>query len=112
MTVLTLTDDRLDVRFSPGEKVMGLIRDVSVPRSAVTGAAVVQSWRDEVRGFRVGLGLPRVRLLGTWRWKGHRQLVDLRRGVPAVRVTLRDSRYDELLLSTPDADVLAAELAG
>ena len=112
MSVLTLTDDRLDVRFTLGEKVMGLVSDVSVPRSAVAGAAVVQSWRHEVRGLRVGLGLPRVRLLGTWHWKGHKQLVDLRRGVPAVRVTLRDSRYDELLLSTPDAVTLAAELAG
>ena len=111
MSSLVLTDDRVDVRFTTTEKVMGLVRDVSVPRAAVVDAAVVQSWR-EVRGMRVGLGLPRTRLIGTWRWKGHRQLVDLRRGVPAIRVTLRESRYDELVVSTPDAAALVAELGG
>lgn len=110
MTDLTLTDAELTVRFTATEKALGILRDVTVPRSAVTSAQLVRSWRREVRGLRVGLGLPGVRALGTWRWGGHRQLVDLRRGVPAVRIGLTGERYDELLVSTPDAERIVAEL--
>lgn len=110
MTDLTVTHDALTVRFTRTEKALGILRDVTVPRSAVTSAALVESWR-EVRGLRVGLGLPGVRALGTWRWRGHTQLVDLRRGVPAVRIGLAGAAYDEILVSTPDAPRVVAELA-
>jgi hypothetical protein len=108
---LVLDDDRLVVRFSTAEKILGAVRDVSVPRSAITSAARLQSWA-EVRGLRVGLGLPRRRKLGTWRSGGHTQLVDLRRDVPALHLRLAGERYDEILVSTPDAARLADELAG
>ena len=110
MTDLTVTRDEIVVRFTRTEKALGILRDVTVPRSAVTSAQLVRSWR-EVRGLRVGLGLPGIRALGTWRWRGHKQLVDLRRGVPAVRIELSGAAYDELLVSTPDAERLVAELA-
>ncbi|MBI2244563.1 MAG: hypothetical protein HYU55_11695 [Nocardioides sp.] len=110
MTDLTLTADDLAVRFTPAEKALGILRNVTVPRSAITSAVLVRSWRREVRGLRVGLGLPGIRLLGTWRSRGHKQLVALRRDVPAVRIGLVGASYDELLVSTPDAERLVAEL--
>ncbi|MDI6910042.1 hypothetical protein [Nocardioides sp.] len=57
-----------------------------------------------------GLAVRFTRLRGTWRSRGHKQLVALRRGVPAVRIGLAGSSYDELLVSTPAVERLVAEL--
>lgn len=108
MSEVRLAGETLTVRFTRGEKVLGVMGDLEVPRSAITSAALVQSW-SEVRGLKVGLGIPR--LLGTWHRRGRHQLVDLRRGEPAVRMGLRGSAYDEVLVRTPDAERLVAELA-
>jgi hypothetical protein len=71
----------------------------------------VGRWRDDVRGWRVGLGLHGVWLLGTWRSQGHKQLVALRRNRPAVRVVLQGERYDELLVETSDPASVIARLS-
>jgi len=110
MSEVRLDGETLTVHFTRGEKVLGVMGDLEVPRSAITSAALVQSW-SEVRGLKVGLGIPGRRLLGTWHRRGHHQLVDLRRGEPAVRLGLRGSAYDEVLVRTPDAERLVAELA-
>ena len=110
MATLTVDGDRLRVGFPRKEKVLGVVGDLDVPVSSVTGAAEVRSWR-EVKGWRVGLGLPGVWLLGTWRWKGRRQLVALRKGRPAVRVTLSGEKYDELLIEAPDPGAIVARLS-
>ena len=64
----TITVDGLTVRvtFPTREKLLGLVRDYEVPVSSVVGAREVGRWRDDLRGLRVGLGLPGVWLLGTW----------------------------------------------
>lgn len=98
---------RLVVRFSPAEHVLGLVRDLVVPLSSVEAVDLMDSWKD-VRGLRVGLGLPRVRLVGTWYSRGHRQLVSLKRGVPALKVSMSGERYDEVLVSLPETDLLLA----
>ena len=108
MPNIDLTPDRLTVRFTTAEKILGLVRDFSAPRSAITSVALVESW-SEVRGLRIGLGLPGYRLLGTWRGRGHKQLVALRRGQPAVRFALSGTTYDEVVVSTADAERLVAE---
>lgn len=110
MATITVEGDRLRVHFPAPEKVLGLVRDYEVPLSAVTGARPVGRWRDDLRGMRVGLGLPGVWLLGTWVRPGHRQLVALRRHRPAVYVALSGAKYDELLIEAPDAEALAARL--
>lgn len=108
-TITVGPDDQVRVTFPTSEKVLGLVRDVRVPRSAVRSAHPVRSWR-EVRGWRVGLGLPTIRLVGTWRRRGGKQLVSLRRGVPAVRLELDGMGYDEILVSTPDASRVLEQL--
>ena len=110
--VATIAVDGLTVRvrFPTKEKALGLVRDYDVPVSSVTGARLVGRWSDDVRGWRVGLGLPGVWLLGTWFGRGHRQLVALRRNRPAVYVVLRGEKYDELLVETPDPDAILARL--
>lgn len=112
MSRLMIVDGRLRLRFSRAEKAIGILRDLDVALDRVGSAdSLHESWWRAVRGWRVGLGLPRVRLLGTWRTRGHRQLVDLRRGQPSLRLVLREgSPYDEILVSSPRADEVLAQL--
>lgn len=110
MSRLAIVEQRVTLHFSPAEKVLGILRDLDVPLVRVVSVELLRHpWRA-VRGWRTGLGLPRVWLLGTWRWRGHRQLVDLRRGQPALRLRLAGSRYDEVLVSSPQAEDLLAQL--
>jgi hypothetical protein len=106
----TITVDGLTVRvsFPTKEKFLGLVRDYEVPVSSVIGAREVGHWRDDVRGLRVGLGLPGVWLLGRWVSRGHRQLVALRRDRRAVYVALRGEKYDELLVECPHPEAVLA----
>lgn len=110
MARMEIDGHHLVVRFSRAEHLVGLVRDLVVPLSSVESVDLVSSWR-EVRGLRVGLGLPRVRLIGTWYRRGHRQLVSLQRGMPALRVGLRGEKYDEVLVSVPETDLLLACLS-
>jgi hypothetical protein len=107
MAWMEIDGHHLVVRFSPAEHVLGLVRDLVVPLSSVDSVDLMSSWR-EVRGLRVGLGLPRVRLIGTWYSRGRRQLVSLRRGIPALKVRLHGEKYDEVLVSVPETDLLLA----
>jgi hypothetical protein len=110
VATLTLDRDRLRVSFPTKEKLLGLVRDLDVPLTSVVGARQVRSWGEDLRGWRVGLGLPGVWLLGRWISRGHRQLVALRRDRPAVYVRLRDQKYDELLIETPEPEAVLAHL--
>jgi hypothetical protein len=112
MTTLHVEGNSLVLRFTTFEKIAGLVRDTRVPLSAIRSAALVEDGLAAARGLRApGLGLPGIRKLGTWRTLGAKSLVSVRRGVPAVRVTLDSGRYDTLLVSTPDAAAVAARLA-
>ena len=110
MSTITLSDTVLTVRLSPLEKVLGLLRDQVVDRAAIRDVQVVPDGSAAVQGVRApGLAL-RGRKLGTWRGRGATRLVDVRAGQPALRLRLSGHRYDELLLSAPDAEALAAAL--
>jgi hypothetical protein len=112
MSRLTIVDQRLCLRFSRAEKMLGILRDQDVPLDRVVSADPLQeSWWRVVRGWRLGFSLPGVRLLGTWWRHRRRQLVDLRRRQPALHIVLRDGcPYDELLVSTADAEGLLQQL--
>jgi len=112
MSRLAIAEQSLTLHFSRPEKVLGILRDLDMPLDRVVSAEPLrESWWRVVRGWRLGFSLPRVRLLGTWRWRGHRQLVDLRRGQPALRLTLREgSPHDEVLVSSPQAEDLLVQL--
>jgi hypothetical protein len=110
MSTITVTSDQLTVRLPWLHKVLGLLRDQDVPRSAVTAVDVVPDGVAAVRGIRApGLALPG-RRVGTWRQPGAKRFVDVRKGQPALRVTLSGGRYDELLLGTDDPEAFAAQL--
>ena len=111
MTQIHIGSTEVTITFTRLEKILGLVRDLTLPRDAVRSAHLVESWR-EVRGLRIGLGVPRYRLVGRWVLRGPRQLVSLKRGVPAVRLVLEGSSYGEALLSVPDADDVVRRLGG
>ena len=111
MATLQLTTQTVTVHLSRGEKAAGLLRDLSVPLAAVTGVEVVPDGLSAVRGLRApGLGLPS-RRIGTWRRRGERSLVSVRRGQAALRLRLTGQRFDTVLVGLPDAATTAAEIA-
>ncbi len=106
-----LTDTHLELRFTPFERVTGLLRDVRVPLSAIDRIEVVDDGIRAVRGLRApGLSVPRVRHLGTWRTRDGKTLVAVRRGQGAVRITLSGGRWSGLLLGVDDPEELATAL--
>ncbi|MCZ2861110.1 hypothetical protein [Blastococcus sp. VKM Ac-2987] len=111
MATLQLTPSTLSVRLTRREKIAGLLRDVTVPRSAISAVDVTTDALPATRGLRApGLALPGLRKVGTWRRPGERMLVCVRRGQPAVRVRLTGQRYDTLLVGSDDAAAVAASL--
>jgi hypothetical protein len=113
MATLELTPTTLTVRLSTAEKLAGLLRDTTIPRAQVTAARAVPDGLAAASGLRApGLGIPGVRKIGTWRRAGRRSLVSVRRGEPALLVTLEgNGRWASVLVGTRDAEDLAAELA-
>ncbi len=111
MTAIHVSDDAVTVRLARSSKVAGLLRDQVIPRSAITSAEVVTDGLAAARGLRApGLAIPGRRKIGTWRGRGVRRFVDVRRGQPALRLRLHGQRYDELLMGQDDAAALAALL--
>ena len=111
MTAILVSDDTVTVRLEPVSKIAGLLRDQVIPRSAVTTVEVVTDGLAAARGLRApGLAVPGRRKIGTWRGRGGRRFVDVRRGQPALRLHLQGQGYDELLIGHDDAAALAALL--
>lgn len=112
MTSIAVSDDALTVRLPLLSKIAGLLGNQVIPRSAISSADVVIDGLAAVRGIRApGLAIPGRRKVGTWRGRGARRFVDVRRGQPALRLRLQGQRYDELLIGHDDAAALAARLA-
>ena len=110
MALLHVRPPVLSLELTRTEKVLGLLRDVEIPLSAVRDAKVVDDAVGTPRGWRVGLGLPGLRRIGIWRHTGQKTLVSVRRGQPAVRVRLEGERWDELLIGDDDAEAVAAAI--
>jgi hypothetical protein len=111
MATVHLTTETLTVRLTRGEKLAGLLRDLTVPLSAVAAVEVVPDALAAVRGLRApGLGLPG-RRIGTWRRRGERSLVSVRRGQPGLRLELTGQRFDTVLVGLPEPAPVAAELS-
>jgi hypothetical protein len=110
MATVHLTTETLTVQLSRGEKFAGLLRDLTVPLGAVSDVEVVPDALSAVRGVRApGLGLPS-RRIGTWRRRGERSLVSVRRGQPGLRLRLTGQRFDTVLVGLPDPATTAAGL--
>jgi len=112
MATVHLTSTAVTVRFTRAEKFWGLLRDVEFPRAAVQSVEVVPEPLSAARGLRApGLAWPGLRKIGTWRHRGEKSLVCVRRGQPAVRLRLEGARYDTVLVGADEAATLAGTLA-
>jgi hypothetical protein len=108
-----LFEERIDIRLSRVEKVLGLMGSISIPLSDVSDVKVLEDPLHEVMrsGLKVGLRLPwlyyvcrSIRLDQAWA---------VRRGVPAVSFAVRNAgALERVTVSSSDASALAKRLKG
>jgi hypothetical protein len=110
MAALGIDGAELVVTLERNEKRWGLLSDLRVPVSSISAVDAVADGRTAVRGMRApGLGGSQ-RLIGTWRSKGNRQFVCVRRNQPAVKVTVGGGRYRTILVGSDDAERVVDEI--
>jgi hypothetical protein len=108
MPAMAIDGADLVVTLALNEKFWGLLADLRVPIRSITAVDVVPNGRRATRGLRApGLGGPR-RLIGTWRARHDKQYVCVRRGQPAVKITLDGQRYRTVLIGLDDAERVAS----
>jgi hypothetical protein len=108
-----LCEEKIEIRLSVPEKVLGLLGNISVPISDVSDVRVVEDPLHEVMrsGLKVGLRLPwlyyvcrSIRLDQAW---------VVRRSVPALSFAVRNhGALERVTASTLDAHELAQRLKG
>jgi hypothetical protein len=97
---LLIDDDTVTVRLSALEKAEALHGNVTVPRSAVTGAWTVPDGMAEVQGLRLpGTGLPGVIMVGTWRSPERTTFAVCHGRTPAVVLELTGQPYNRVVLT-------------
>lgn len=115
MATMKVVGRELRVRFSRWERLAVRRAEVVVPLAAVRAIEHLGQPMAHTRGGRTGLLVSGVMKVGVWGLgAGVRQLVSVRRAVPALRITLdrqaSGARFDELLISTADAARLAQSI--
>ena len=111
MAQLLIDADTVTVSLSRAEKVQAVHGDVTVPRSAIVGARVVQDGMTEVHGIRApGTSLPGVVLVGTWRQAGRTTFAVCHGTKPALVVDLKDAPFDRLVVTVDDPERAVADL--
>ena len=108
---LLVHDETIEIRLAWWEKVLGLMRDIRVPRAAVGAVEVVPEPLEAMRGtgLKAGLRLPGVRYVCRSIKLDRAWIV--RRGVPALSFTVSDGGpLQQVTVSAPDAAELARRL--
>jgi hypothetical protein len=106
-----VSEESVELRLAWWQKILGLTRDVSVSRSAVSDVHVVElPMREAMRsGMKFGLRLPWLYYLA--RTIRLDQLFAVRRGEPGLSFAVDDaSPLKRVLVSTPEAEQLARDL--
>jgi hypothetical protein len=110
MPAIAIDGTELVVTLERNEKWWGLLSNLRVPITSITAIDVVPDGRRATRGMRApGLGGPQ-RLIGTWRAKNDKQYVCVRRGQPAVKLTLGGQKYRTVLIGLDHAERIAAAI--
>ena len=109
MAALTIQGSELVVTLSMLEKLGALHGDVRVPLTAVTGVRLTDTPYAELRGLRVGTGVPFVIVLGRMLFRGGQDFVALYgRRRTAVIDLAPGLEFSRLLISEPDEAVVRA----
>ena len=110
MPAIRIDGAELVVTLERNEKRWGLLSDLRVPVSSISAVDAVADGRKAVRGMRApGLGGSQ-RLIGTWRSKGNKQFVCVRRNQPAVKATVDGQKYRTILIWSDEAVRVANEI--
>jgi hypothetical protein len=112
---LTVDDQDLVLRLTPGERFWGFHGDLRIPLGwVVSVAAEPEPWLG-LRGWRMaGVYFSGFAALGTRRHGDHYDFCMLHRDRPAIRVELAKGRFSRLVISVPedgDAEAEAARIA-
>lgn len=113
MTNITCDQAGLHVRFPGWEATMTGMTQRLIPTSAIRDVSTEPGWTSEILGVRSGLVVSGYRKLGTFTHpSGMRRLVSMKRGHPLLRIAVDRAAigYDEVLLSTDDAESIAGQL--
>jgi hypothetical protein len=109
---LDISSDEVRVRLSLLERLMALHGDIAVPRDAVDSVEVLDAPLSSIRGVRApGTGIPGLIAYGTFRRRGGKDFVAVRRGQRAARLSLTGQAFDAIVLAADDPEQLAASLA-
>lgn len=106
-----VSEDSIEVALSRWEKILGLMKDLSVPLAEVGDVRVVESPMREAKGtgLKAGLRLPGVYFVA--RTIRLDQAFIIKRGLPALSFTVRNHPpLQRVLVSTPDAKELARRM--
>ena len=108
-----ISEEKIEIRLTRVEKVLGLLGNICVPVSDVSDAKLVEDPLYDVMraGLKVGLRLPwlyyvcrSIRLDQAW---------VVRRGVPALSFAVRNQgALEQVTVSTPEARELLRRIAG
>ncbi|UGS27299.1 hypothetical protein [Microbacterium resistens] len=113
MTEVEYTGRAVRVLFPGWESAMAGRASFTASNDVVRDAAAAPGWTSEILGMRSGLVVSGFRKLGVFTHpSGVRRLVSMKRGLPLLRILLdrAETGFDELLVSTPDADALARSI--
>ena len=110
---VVITEDSVEVRLARWQKVLGLMRDISLPRVDVSDVRLVEDPLAETMssGIKVGLRIPW--LYYTARSIRLDRVFIVRRGVPALSFAVANHHpLRHVLVSTPEAAKLVRRLGG
>jgi hypothetical protein len=106
-----ITDASVEVLLSRWEKVLGLMRDIRVPRADVSDVRVVADPMAEAMGSGIKVGLRLPWLLYVARTIRLDQVFVVRRRTPGLSFAVANREpLRRVLLSTPEAEQLARRL--
>jgi hypothetical protein len=108
---MRVTEDSVEVLLSPWQKALGLMKDILVSRADIGDVRVVEDPMREVRGTGLKAGLRLPGLYYVARTIRLDRAFVVRRGVPALELSLRNHEpLRSVLVSTPEAAQLARML--
>lgn len=112
MASLSIGPDDVDVVLRPWEQALAFHRTLRLPLTAIVHVGVVNSPWAALRGWRVtGLGIPGVRALGVRRHGTGRDFAAVSNKSAAVLIELNAGRYEQVIVTVPDAEATATALA-
>lgn len=111
MVTISLEHDTLAIHLAPLERLFAVRGDLTLPVQHIESAESVTDGLAAVTGLRApGLSVPGRTKFGTWRRRQGNTVVLVRGRGPALRIRSTAGRARDVLVSTPHAEQLAAQI--